>query len=237
MMKKIVVGGLNGKMGSFLVEALKNEEDLELVAGVSEVEDLTGDIPVYSDPQKVINEIEFDVYVDFTVYEFAKMASELMLKAGKSIVIGTTGFNKADVDYLKVVAKQYGGRGVIAPNFSIGAILINKFTEMCSHYFDNFEIVEYHHINKKDKPSGTAVYLANTLDCSLKRKLTSTHVHSIRMPGILAKHQVLISDDYQTLELIHQSNSRHSFEKGIILAIRKVEILNELVYGLQHLID
>ncbi|MTM42953.1 4-hydroxy-tetrahydrodipicolinate reductase, partial [Turicibacter sanguinis] len=68
-MKKIVVGGLNGKMGSFLVEALKNEEDLKLVAGVSEVEDLTGDIPVYSDPQKVINEIEFDVYVDFTVYE------------------------------------------------------------------------------------------------------------------------------------------------------------------------
>jgi len=204
---------------------------------VSEVEDLTGDIPVYSDPQKVINEIEFDVYVDFTVYEFAKIASELMLKSGKSIVIGTTGFNKADVDYLKDVARQYGGRGVIAPNFSIGAILINKFTEMCSHYFDNFEIVEYHHINKKDKPSGTAVYLANTLDCSLKRKLASTHVHSIRMPGILAKHQVLISDDYQTLELIHQSNSRHSFEKGIILAIRKVENLNELVYGLQHLID
>lgn len=236
-MKKIVVGGLNGKMGSFLVEALKNEEDLELVAGVSEVEDLTGDIPVYSDPQKVINEIEFDVYVDFTVYEFAKIASELMLKSGKSIVIGTTGFDKADVDYLKDVARQYGGRGVIAPNFSIGAILINKFTEMCSHYFDNFEIVEYHHINKKDKPSGTAVYLANTLDCSLKRKLASTHVHSIRMPGILAKHQVLISDDYQTLELIHQSNSRHSFEKGIILAIRKVENLNELVYGLQHLID
>ena len=236
-MKKIVVGGLNGKMGSFLVEALKNEEDLKLVAGVSEVEDLTGDIPVYSDPQKVINEIEFDVYVDFTVYEFAKIASELMLKSGKSIVIGTTGFNKADVDYLKDVARQYGGRGVIAPNFSIGAILINKFTEMCSHYFDNFEIVEYHHINKKDKPSGTAVYLANTLDCSLKRKLASTHVHSIRMPGILAKHQVLISDDYQTLELIHQSNSLHSFEKGIILAIRKVENLNELVYGLQHLID
>lgn len=120
-MKKIVVGGLNGKMGSFLVEALKNEEDLKLVAGVSEVEDLTGDIPVYSDPQKVINEIEFDVYVDFTVYEFAKIASELMLKSGKSIVIGTTGFNKADVDYLKDVARQYGGRGVIAPNFSIGA--------------------------------------------------------------------------------------------------------------------
>ena len=236
-MKNIVVAGLEGNMGSFLVEALKHEEDLQVVAGISKTEKLNGEIPIYSDVQKVLEEIEFDVYVDFTVYHFAKQASEMMLKKGKSIVIGTTGFNKADVDYLKLIAKQNGGRGVIAPNFSIGAILINKFTEMCSHYFDNFEIIEYHHINKKDKPSGTAVYLANTLDCSLKRKLSSTHVHSIRMPGILAKHQVLISDDYLTLELVHQSNSRHSFEKGIILAIRRVENLNELVYGLQHLID
>ncbi|MGL4337552.1 MAG: dihydrodipicolinate reductase C-terminal domain-containing protein, partial [Turicibacter sp.] len=79
--------------------------------------------------------------------------------------------------------------------------------------------------------------IANTLDCSLKRKLTTTHVHSVRMPGILAKHQVLISDEHQILELIHQSNSRHSFEKGIIFAIRKVEELDELVYGLQTLIN
>lgn len=236
-MKKIVVAGLEGNMGSFLVEALKSEEDLEVVAGISEVAKLDGEIPIYSDYQTVIEEIEFDVYVDFTVYPFAKKASEAMLRNGKAIVIGTTGFNKVDVDYLKLIAKQYGGRGVIAPNFSIGAILINKFTEMCSHYFDNFEIIEYHHVNKKDRPSGTAVYLANTLDCSLKRKLSSTHVHSVRMPGILAKHQVLVSDDYQTLELIHQSNSRHSFEKGIILAIRKVESLDGLVYGLQHLIE
>ncbi len=236
-MKKIVVAGLEGNMGSFLVEALKSEDDLELVAGISEVEKLEGEVPIYSDYQTLLDEVEFDVYVDFTVYPFAKKASEAMLRNGKSIVIGTTGFNKVDVDYLKLIAKQYGGRGVIAPNFSIGAILINKFTEMCSHYFDNFEIIEYHHVNKKDKPSGTAVYLANTLDCSLKRRLSSTHVHSIRMPGILAKHQVLVSDDYQTLELIHQSNSRHSFEKGIILAIRKVENLDGLVYGLQHLID
>lgn len=236
-MKRIVLGGLEGKMGSFLVEALKSEDDIELVAGVSEEEDLDGDIPIYNDIHKVLRDVDFDVYVDFTVYTFAKMASEEMLKAGKAIVIGTTGFNKADVDYLKEVAKQYGGKGMIAPNFSIGAILINKFTEICSHYFENFEIVEYHHVNKKDQPSGTATYIANTLDCALKRQLATTHVHSIRMPGVLAKHQVLVSDEFQVLELIHQSNTRHSFEKGIILAIRKVEELQELVYGLQHLID
>lgn len=236
-MKKVVVGGLEGRMGGFLVEALKVEEDIMLVAGMSEVERLDGEIPIYNDINKVIAEVEFDVYVDFTVYTFAKEAAEAMLKAGKEIVIGTTGFNKEDVDYLKEVASEYGGKGVIAPNFSIGAILINKFTEICSHYFDNFEIVEYHHVNKKDQPSGTATYIANTLDCALKRKLASTHVHSVRMPGVLAKHQVLVSDEHQTLELIHQSNSRHSFEKGIILAIRKVSELDGLVYGLQHLLD
>lgn len=236
-MKKIVLGGLEGRMGSFLVEALKEEEDICLVAGISEKENFEGEVPIYSDINQVVNEVNFDIYVDFTIYPFAKMACEVMLKAKKAVIIGTTGFNKADLDYLKQIAKEYGGKGVIAPNFSIGAILINKFTEICSHYFDNFEIVEYHHVNKKDQPSGTATYIANTLDCALKRKLTSTHVHSVRMPGVLAKHQVLVSDEYQTLELIHQSNSRHSFEKGIILAIRKVEDLDGLVYGLQHLID
>ncbi|MGL4336885.1 MAG: 4-hydroxy-tetrahydrodipicolinate reductase [Turicibacter sp.] len=236
-MKKIVLGGLNGRMGSFLVEALKAEPDIQLVAGVNVIKDLEAMVPVYDNIEDLLQEIEFDVYVDFTVFEFAKAASETMLKAGKSIVIGTTGFKKTDLDYLKVIAKQHGGRGIIAPNFSIGAILINKFTEMCSNYFDNFEIIEYHHVNKIDQPSGTATYIANTLDCSLKRKLTTTHVHSVRMPGILAKHQVLISDEHQILELIHQSNSRHSFEKGIIFAIRKVEELDELVYGLQTLIN
>lgn len=236
-MKRIVLGGLEGQMGSFLAEALKSEEGIELVAGVSELEKLDGEIPIYNDIDKVLREVEFDVYVDFTVYTFAKKASEKMLKAGKAIVIGTTGFNKEDVDYLKEVAKQYGGKGVIAPNFSIGAILINKFTEICSRYFKSFEIVEYHHVNKKDQPSGTATYIANTLDCALKRELETTHIHSIRMPGVLAKHQVLVSDEFQILELIHQSNTRHSFEAGIILAIRKVEELQELVYGLQHLID
>ena len=111
-MKKIVVAGLEGNMGSFLVEALKSEDDLELVAGISEVEKLEGEVPIYSDYQTLLDEVEFDVYVDFTVYPFAKKASEAMLRNGKSIVIGTTGFNKVDVDYLKLIAKQYGGRGV-----------------------------------------------------------------------------------------------------------------------------
>ncbi len=236
-MIKVVVGGIYGRMGSFVAEAVMLEEDMELVAGVEKVADLEKEIPIYDNVEQLLEEVEFDIYVDVTVFEFAKAACDKMLRAGKGIVIGTTGFKKQDMDYLKAIAKTHGGRGVIAPNFSIGAILINKFTEMCSHYFANFEIIEYHHVDKVDRPSGTATYIANTLDCSLKRKLTPTHVHSVRMPGILAKHQVLISDEHQILELSHQSNNRHSFEKGIIFAIRKVEDLDELIYGLQSLIS
>ena len=129
-MKKIVLGGLEGRMGSFLVEALKEEEDICLVAGISEKENFEGEVPIYSDINQVVNEVNFDIYVDFTIYPFAKMACEVMLKAKKAVIIGTTGFNKADLDYLKQIAKEYGGKGVIAPNFSIGAILINKFTEI-----------------------------------------------------------------------------------------------------------
>ncbi|HAX72639.1 MAG TPA: 4-hydroxy-tetrahydrodipicolinate reductase [Firmicutes bacterium] len=235
-MKRIVLGGLKGRMGSFLVEALKAEPDLLLVAGLSKEADFDGEVPIYNNVDELLKEVDFDVYVDFTVYDFAKTTSETMLRAGKNIVIGTTGFKKPDIDYLKVVANQCNVNGIIAPNFSMGAILINKFTEMCSRYFENFEVIEYHHVNKIDKPSGTATYIANTLDCSLKRKLTSTHVHSVRMPGILAKHHVIVSDEHQIIELIHQSNSRHSFEKGIIFAIRKVDEIDGLIYGLNSLL-
>ena len=236
MMIKVVLAGIHGRMGSFIASAIEAEDDLELVAGVEIIANNNDRVPIYSEIDGVIKDVDFDVYVDVTVYEFAKVACKKMLEAGKTIEIGTTGFTKQDLDELKEVAKASGGRGVIAPNFSIGAILINKFTEMCTHYFKNFEIIEYHHVNKQDKPSGTATYIANTLDCSLKRQIPSTHIHSIRMPGILAKHQVLISDEHQIIELSHQSNNRHSFEVGIIFAIHKVQELDELIYGLQSLL-
>lgn len=232
-MKKIVLAGLEGKMGSFLLEGLQKTEHIEIVAGVGQEARLDQRIPMYNDLNQLLEEVEFDVYVDFTVYEFARYASEFMLKAGKPIVIGTTGFSDADIDYLK----KLPGRGVIAPNFSVGAVLLNKFAQLCTHYFENFSIYEYHHSSKKDNPSGTALYIANTINEELKRQEDPIPVYGIRLPGVLASHYVIVSDETQKLELIHQSNNRHSFEQGVILAITKMDELDKVIYGLEHLIE
>jgi len=231
-MKKIVLGGLEGKMGSFLLEGLKKAKDLVVVAGVGKEANLDLEIPIYNDLNQLIKAVDFDIYIDFTVYEFAKYAAEFMIKAKKPIIIGTTGFSEEDIEYLK----SCGGRGIIAPNFSMGAILLNKFAKICTHYFEDFAVCEYHHKSKKDNPSGTALYMANTIDQSLQRPSDITPIHGIRLPGILATHHIIVSDETQKLELSHQSNNRHSFEQGIMLAISKIDELNELIYGLEHII-
>ncbi|MCL1948449.1 MAG: 4-hydroxy-tetrahydrodipicolinate reductase, partial [Turicibacter sp.] len=230
-MKKIVLAGLEGKMGSFLVEGLCRGNGIEVVAGVGTKSRMRRKIPIYHDLNRLLKEVEFDIYVDFTEYEFSKYASEFMLRAGKPIVIGTTGFLPQDIEYLKGVAKEVGGQGVIAPNFSIGAILLNKFAEICTQYFDDFAVTEYHHSSKKDNPSGTAIYIANAIDKNLGRDFSTTPVHGIRLPGVLATHHIIVSDETQKIELIHQSNNRHSFEQGILLAIEKVGELDGVVYG------
>ena len=232
LMKKIVLAGLEGKMGTFLLEGLRKEANIQIVAGVGEVQKLDQEIPIYSDLYELIENIEFDVYVDFTEHEFSKYAAEIMALAEKPIVVGTTGFSEEDIEDIK----NFGGKGVIAPNFSIGAVLLNTFAEMCAHYFEDFAINEYHHRAKKDNPSGTAIYIANNIDRNLSRSLNTTPVHGIRLPGVLATHHIVISDESQKLELIHQSNNRQSFVKGVILAITKVDDLEEIIYGLEHII-
>ena len=231
-MKKIVLAGLEGKMGSFLLEGLQQDKNIKIVAGVGEIQKLEQEIPIYSDLHQLIKDIEFDVYLDFTEHNFSKYAAEVMFKIGKPIVVGTTGFSEEDINYIR----NLGGRGIIAPNFSIGAVLLNTFAEMCAHYFEDFAIHEYHHRDKKDNPSGTAMYIANTIDRSLHRSLSSTPVYGIRLPGVLATHHIVVSDESQKLELIHQSNNRHSFIKGVSLAISKVEELDGVIYGLEHII-
>ena len=236
-MKKIVIAGLEGKMGSFLLEGLSKEADIQVVAGVGEKAKPRRKIPIYNDLNKLIKEIDFDVYVDFTEYSFSKFAAEFMLLAGIPFVIGTTGFLPEDIEYLKQVAASCKGRGIIAPNFSIGAILLNKFAEMCAGYFDDFAITEYHHASKLDNPSGTAIYIADSIDKKLGRECSTTPIHGIRLPGVLATHHVIVSDETQKMELMHQSNNRHSFKQGVLLAISKLEKIDGVIYGLEHTLD
>lgn len=234
MKKRIALSGITGKMGCFLLETLTTHPDFKVVAGMSEKEDLSDIIPIYSDIKTMYDEVDFDIFVDFTVAEFSVGACTFMLEKGIPIIVGTTGFSQESIDLLKEKARVTGTCGIIAPNFSLGIVMMYKCLEIASQYFKEFAIYEHHHFSKHDNPSGTANYLAQAIDSAADVNVTD--IHGFRLPGVLATHTVLMSDETQKIEFLHQSNNRHSFEEGILLAINRVSELDGLVYGLEQIL-
>ena len=232
--KRIVLGGIRGKMGSFLLPGFQVHPDLEIVAGLGEMADLAFEIPVYSDVEELYDEVEFDLYVDFTIYEFSLNTCKWMLEKKIPIVVGTTGFKSRDIEDLQDISRKHGVGGIIAPNFAIGVVLLHQFSKMATKYFNHFALYEYHHLSKHDNPSGTALYLSDAIKEA--QCVEHVNVHGFRLPGVLATHTVIISDESQKLELTHQSNNRYSFEVGVLLAIDKISELDHLVYGLEHIL-
>ena len=234
-MKRLVLAGINGKMGSFLLAGLKKHPKLEVVAGVCLKEDLKRDIPVYNDLEKLLESETFDIYIDFTLYDFALPAIKKMLANKVAVIVGTTGFTEPDIAELQAIAKEHDTSGIIAPNFAIGAILILKFADIATKYFKDFAVYEYHHTAKHDNPSGTALYIADAIEKNAHTKVEP--VYGMRLPGVLATHHVIMSDETQKIELVHQSNNRHSFEEGVILAIEKLDKVKGLIYGLENVLE
>jgi len=235
MKKRIVLGGITGKMGSFLLPGLKAHPNFTVVAGLGQKENLSESIPIYSNVETLLEQVEFDLYLDFTIYEFSMHVCEIMLKKGIPIVVGTTGFTKENLDHLQKLARKSNTYGVIAPNFSLGILLLHQFSKTATKFFKNFAIYEYHHLTKHDNPSGTANYLVEAIDASIGKPITG--VHGMRLPGVLATHTVIMSDETQKMEITHQSNNRYSFEEGVLLAMEKLDDLQDLVYGLEHVLD
>lgn len=234
MKKRIALSGITGKMGKFLLQGFEINPDYEVVAGVSVEEDLSGPIPIYSDVETMYDQVRFDVFVDFTRATFSKSACAFILEKGIPIVVGTTGFNQTDILELKKIAHDAGTGGIIAPNFAVGIILLRKYLQMGTKYFKNFAVYEYHHLSKYDNPSGTAHYLADALGGNTR--VEEVDIHGFRLPGVLATHTVIMSDESQKIELTHQSNNRYSFEEGVLLALEMVDNLETLVYGLEDLL-
>jgi 4-hydroxy-tetrahydrodipicolinate reductase len=234
MIKRIALSGITGKMGRFLLDGFASHPDFKVVVGISEKEDLFGSIPIYSNIKTMFEAVEFDVFIDFTIAEFSVRACAFMLEKGIPIIVGTTGFSKSDIDFLQEKAHATGTGGIIAPNFSLGIVLLYQYLKMATQYFKEFAIYEYHHFTKQDNPSGTAHYLARAVSSSESANVTG--IHGFRLPGVLATHTVVMSDETQKIELMHQSNNRHSFEEGILLAIDRIDDLDELVYGLEHIL-
>jgi len=219
---KVLVSGSAGKMGSESVKAVSKDPELELVGQVSKGSELNAAI-THSGAQVVI---------DFTRPESAVSNAKVILEAGARPVIGTTGFTPKDIADLQKLAKAKKLGGLIAPNFSIGAILMMRFSAEAAKYFSKAEIIERHHDQKLDAPSGTAIKTAEMMSKNLK----NVPIHSVRLPGYVADQEVIFGGLGQRLKIVHESINREAFMPGVVLACKKVMTINELVYGLEHLL-
>jgi 4-hydroxy-tetrahydrodipicolinate reductase len=244
---KVGVLGARGKVGSEVCRAVEAADDMELVAAVDADDPI--DELVSSGAQAV---------VDFTHPDVVMDNLESCVDHGIHAVVGTTGFDDARLDQLRSWLADAPETGVlIAPNFSIGAILMMRFAAEAAPFYESVEIVELHHPDKADAPSGTARRTASLI-AEARRKAgsgpvpdaTSTslegargadvdgiRVHGLRLRGLVAHQEVILGDVGQTLTIRHDSTDRTSFMPGVLLAVRRVgDLPSSPVVGLEHLL-
>lgn len=249
-MINVAVCGANGKMGQEVVKAVNSAEDMTLVA---KIDIFNGQFATIKDAK---DSVKIDVLIDFTqpasIYENALYC----LNNGINIVIGTTGLSDSQIEELRKLSNEKQVSCLIAPNFSTGAVLLMKFAKMASKYFDNAEIIELHHNQKKDAPSGTAIKTAQLMaaennnfttgNCPEKETIEGSrggvsynniHIHSVRMPGYIASQEVLFGANGQIMTLRHDSMNRECYMSGVLLATRFVNDNNKFVYGLENIME
>jgi 4-hydroxy-tetrahydrodipicolinate reductase len=249
-------------MGREILLGISRQDDMEPV-GVLEkfsreevfsLPDGSGRLIPCSTEPSLIERLSPDVVVDFSNHEWTSLIGPLAVSAGVRPVIGTTGLTEAFVAGLErdCAAAQLGG--VVASNFALGAVLLTHLARTVAPYFDNVEIIELHHDQKVDAPSGTALTMAEAMLSArngkvfdypetTKQTIPGTRggqfggagMHSVRLPGLVAHHEIIFGGLGQTLTLRHDSTSRESFLPGVLLAVREVMQRHELVRGLDRL--
>lgn len=218
---RVAVTGAAGRMGQAVCDAVAGADDMELVARADPALDTTLTQALGERP---------DVLVDFTVPATAVANAREAVAAGVHVVIGTTGFDPAEL------ADAAGANIFIAPNFAIGAVLMMQFAAAAARHMRKAEIIELHHDRKVDAPSGTAARTA-ALMAQAAPGLADVPIHSVRLPGLVAHQEVILGDVGQTLTIRHDSTDRTSFMPGVLLAVRRVGSLSESpVVGLEKLL-
>jgi 4-hydroxy-tetrahydrodipicolinate reductase len=237
---KVLVNGAYGKMGRIAVQAVNEADDLSLVAQNGHQDDLA----------QAIRQHQAAVVIDFTTPHAVFANAQTIINAGARPVIGTTGLTPEQIQTLTEQCKQTKSGGIIAPNFSLGAVLMMKYAADAAQFFPNVEIIEMHHPQKLDAPSGTAIKTAQMiagkrqadkafpLKAAPARGATHDHVqvHSVRLPGFYSHQTVIFGNTGEVLTLCHQGIDRQCCIPGIALACRKVMSLNALVYGLENIL-
>ncbi|OGI00048.1 MAG: 4-hydroxy-tetrahydrodipicolinate reductase [Candidatus Melainabacteria bacterium GWF2_37_15] len=254
---KVAVSGACGKMGQAVINAVLQENDLELVSAIDvmNVGQQTGGVTIEESLEKALLSKQIDVIIDFTNPELVFKHTKLILEKGARPVIGTTGLTESQIEELKKLSQEKGFGCLIAPNFALGAVLMMMFAQQASKYLSNAEIIEFHHNKKKDAPSGTAIKTAQLMtqerakfsqDNCLEIETiqgsrggvteSNIHIHSVRLPGFVAHQEVIFGAPGQALTIRHDSFDRISFMPGVILSIRHIMKNNDFVYGLENIL-
>ena len=267
----VVVNGAAGKMGQEVVKAVADADDMTLIGAIDRNPDVLGqdvgdvvgcgplEIPILNDMEatlaSAVQEKELGVMVDFThpdsVYDNVRSA----IAYGIRPVVGTTGLSAQQIQDLADFADKASTGCLIVPNFSIGMVLLQEASVRASKYFDHVEIIELHHNQKADAPSGTAIKTAQMLaemgksfnppsveetealsgarGCAADENV---RIHSVRLPGLIAHQEVIFGAAGQIYTLRHDTTHRSSFMPGVLLSIRAVTQLKSLVYGLEKIL-
>jgi 4-hydroxy-tetrahydrodipicolinate reductase len=242
---KVGVVGAKGRMGQAVVEAVKGTDDMHLVAAV--------DIGV---PPTALREAGSDVIVDFTTPDAVMRTLKTCIASGIHCVVGTTGFTDERIEQVRGWCDENPGVGVlIAPNFGIGAVLMMRFAAMAAPYFESAEIIELHHPDKVDAPSGTGAHTARLIaqaraglpaapDATAHEvpgargaSIDGIPVHSVRARGLVAHQEVILGGIGETLTIRHDSLDRSSFMPGVLLGVRQVGGHPGLTIGLADYLD
>ena len=240
---RVLVNGSHGRMGQVTLKAIENHPQLTLAGESNSEDDLT---------QK-IQETHGEVVVDFTTPEVVYANCQKIIEAGAHPVIGTSGLDNEQITHLQTLCEEKSLGGIIAPNFSLGAVLMMKYAQEFVKYLPQVEIIELHHDKKADAPSGTAVKTATLLaeargkpskeiTCeelmpgALGANYEGIPIHSVRLPGLVAHQEIIFGGHHETVHIRHDSLNRESFMPGVCLACEKVVNLKKLIYGLEHLL-
>ncbi|PZQ39384.1 MAG: 4-hydroxy-tetrahydrodipicolinate reductase, partial [Phenylobacterium zucineum] len=241
---RVAVFGARGRMGAEVCRAVDAAADLELVAAVDAGDDRTA-----------VESAE--VVVDFTVPDVVMDNIAWCTERGIHVVVGTTGFTDQRLEQVRGLTAAHPNVGVlVAPNFSVGAVLMMHFAEQAARFFESAEIIELHHPNKVDAPSGTAQATAiriaaaradaglgpvpdatsSALPGARGADVQGIHVHGIRLRGLVAHQEVLFGAEGETLTIRHDSLDRAGFMPGVLAAVRAVPGLPGLTVGIDRLL-
>lgn len=241
---RVIVNGANGKMGALACKTIQNHPDFELVAGLNRTDDL----------RQAIIDNQAQIVIDLTRADCVYANSLIIVNAGAHPVIGTSGLLDNEIETLRLICEQKQLGGLIVPNFSIAAVLMMRFAADAARFLPDVEIIETHHPQKLDAPSGTAIKTAALIAAArrlpkqqlpLKELLPGArgalhhdvNIHSLRLSGVLARQEVIFGNTGETLTIMHDSIDRSSFMPGLILACQHVQSLDTLYYGLDRLIN